>query len=170
MSFVNWFQKLFFGIWAGTIFQEIIDLCDFFSHFHHTNITDFFHCLCSTPFEIFSQVDNCRMERKSKQKLFFQTVIDFLDDKTVFRNIRTKLQFFHIVLQKVLCQFFHFCQIYKLFISYVHWGCIFSYWRVDIRLAHVLLIFFNDIQSVISFTHIDKRFTCDLTSIFFGEF
>lgn len=83
--------ELTIGIIIRSIFQKIFNFLSFFSNLHHPDIRYFLFRLFCAPFQIFSQTNQSRMERQSKQHLRFKLIINLLDHKTMLGNVISEL-------------------------------------------------------------------------------
>lgn len=75
------------SVLVGTVLEEVLDLVYLLSHLHHPEVVDLLGCLDGSPLQVFSEVDDHRMERQGKKHIFFQSVINLLNNKTMLLGI-----------------------------------------------------------------------------------
>ncbi len=87
MRFLDGEDVLQIGLFSGAIFKEIFYLSDFVSDFHHSEVVDFLGSLYGPPLEILSEIDDDRMEGECKKDLFFELIINLLNNKAMLLRI-----------------------------------------------------------------------------------
>ena len=87
LTLFDWVNVFEFCLFMRAWLKELFYFEDFLGYFHHSEVINFFGGFDSAPFEILSQVNNYRVEWQGKQHIFFQVVINFLNDKAMFLRV-----------------------------------------------------------------------------------
>ena len=103
LPLVNGFDVLQVRLLLRAVLEEIFDLFDLFSDLHQPSVFDVGLRILPTPFEVLSQIDDLSMERKSKQTLFFEGILDLFDHEAVFGYLDGEFDLLDLVLHLVDC-------------------------------------------------------------------